>query len=67
MSPRDTPGWRKGFNEVERRVGRPLESATNAEPVLHALVQIGRLQRAIARPVDQAASWALHLAGLPSR
>lgn len=66
MAPRDAPAWRRGFDEVERRIGEPLESATNAAPVLEALIRLGRLQRAITGPADQLASHALHLIGLPS-
>lgn len=66
MSSGNSPGWRRAFDRVERRVGPPLESAANAPEFYSVLTMARRAQRAIGGRADRLASWALHQAGLPS-
>lgn len=66
MSSGTSPGWRRAFDRVERRLGPPLESAANA-PEFYSLLALGRrAQRTFGSRADRLASWALHRAGLPS-
>lgn len=66
MTPTTSPGWRRAFDRVERKLSPPLESAANA-PQFHSLLVMGRrAQRAVGSRADRLASWALHQVGLPS-
>jgi hypothetical protein len=62
----DSPLWRRAFNDVERRVGRPLASATSSPEFQSATLKLRRARRAVAKPVHSVAGFGLHLAGLPS-
>ena len=62
----DSPAWRRGFDEVERRLGAPLGSATNSADFQVALQQVQRANRLIAAGVNGIVSWGLHLGGLPA-
>jgi hypothetical protein len=66
MSHRDTPGWRRAFDTVERRIGGPIESAMNAPDLYSILAIARRTQRVVATRVDQLTSCALHQIGVPS-
>src|SRR5918995_394272 len=66
MSPTDTPLWRRAFDDVERRVGAPLASATSSSDFQAAVLRLGRLRKAVVRPVHAVADRGLHLIGLPS-
>lgn len=61
-----SPAWRRAFNSVERRVAPPLEAVTASPDVHVTLDKLRGARRAVARPVDRAVSWGLHIAGLPS-
>jgi hypothetical protein len=62
----DSPVWRRAFDGVERRVGRPLESATSSSDFQSVALKLGRAKRAISRPVQSVAGLGLRIAGLPS-
>jgi DNA transposition AAA+ family ATPase len=62
----DSPLWRRVFDDVERRVGRPLAAATSSSDFHEAALKLRRLRRAVVRPVHSAAGLGLHLVGLPS-
>jgi hypothetical protein len=66
VAPADTPLWRRAFDDVERRVGQPLASATSSSDFQSAVVKVRRLRRTAVRPVHAVAGLALHLVGLPS-
>lgn len=66
MAPRDSPLWRRAFDDVERRVGQPLASATSSSEFQAAVLRARRLRKAAAKPVHSVAGMALHLVGLPS-
>ena len=63
----ESPAWRRAFDGVERRISPPLETVTSSTEFQIAAQKLRRAKRAILRPVDGAASWLFHLAGLPSR
>jgi hypothetical protein len=67
MSPQPPSALRRAVDRVERALGPPLESATNAPEFYSVLVTARRVQRAVGSRADRLASWALHQAGLPSR
>lgn len=66
MSPTDTPLWRRAFDGVERRVGKPLTSATSSTDFQATVVKLGRLRNTVVKPVHSVADRGLHLIGLPS-
>jgi hypothetical protein len=63
----DSPVWRRAFNSVERRVSRPLGSTTGSTNFQVAARKVHSATQAIVRPIEDVATWGLHLAGLPSR
>jgi hypothetical protein len=62
----DSPLWRRAFDDVERRVGRPLASATSSSEFQAATLKLRRARRAVVKPVQSVAGFGLHLVGLPS-
>ena len=66
MAGADTPLWRKAFDGVENRIGRPLESATGSSHFHNAVLTIRGVKRAVIGPVQSVVEFGLHLAGLPS-
>jgi hypothetical protein len=62
----DTPLWRKAFDGVENRIGRPLESATGSSQFHTAILTLRGVKRAVIGPVQSVVGFGLHLAGLPS-
>jgi hypothetical protein len=66
MSQGNPTEWRRVFDRAERTVRPPLERAANSPEFYSLLVTAQRLHRAVSSRTDQLASWALHLAGLPS-
>lgn len=66
MAGKDSPLWRKVFDDVERRVGGPLESVTGSPDFHVAALRLGRAKRAVVAPVQSVVGFGLHLVGLPS-
>ncbi|KQT93513.1 hypothetical protein ASG49_00380 [Marmoricola sp. Leaf446] len=65
--PREHPPlWRRVFDDVERRVGEPLAHLTSSTEFQSATVKVGRLKRAVARPVHAVAGLGFHLVGVPT-
>jgi hypothetical protein len=67
MARADSPAWRQAFDSVERRVSPPLVSTTSSADFQATVLFLRRARRAVERPVEDLASWGLHLVGLPSR
>jgi hypothetical protein len=67
MARADSPAWRRAFDGVEKRVSPPLVSTTSSADFQATVLFLRRAKRAIERPIEDAASWGLHLVGLPSR
>lgn len=61
-----SPLWRRAFDDVERRVGRPLALVTSSEELHATATRIRRVTKAVSRPVQGVTGLGLHLAGLPS-
>jgi hypothetical protein len=66
MARADSPLWRKAFDGVENRIGRPLESATGSSQFHTAVLAVRGVKRAVIGPVQSVVGFGLHLAGLPS-
>ena len=66
MAGADSPLWRKAFDGVENRIGRPLESATGSSQFHTAVLTLRGVKRAVVGPVQSVVGFGLHLAGLPS-
>lgn len=66
MAAGNRPLWRRVFDDVERKVGRPLTSVTSSTELHSAAVQIRRVGDAVSKPVQGIAGVGLHLIGLPS-
>jgi hypothetical protein len=66
MARADSPAWRRAFDEVERRIGPALSSATNSPDFQVTLQELQRVNRTIASGVNGIVSWGLHVAGLPA-
>ena len=66
MASGGSPLWRRVFDDVERRVGRPLTSVTSSEEFHSAALKLRRARQAVSVPVQGVAGLGLHLAGLPS-
>lgn len=66
MTHADTPLWRRAFDGVERRVGKPLASTTSSADFQSTVLRLGRLRKSIVKPVHAVADRGLHLIGLPS-
>jgi len=60
------PAWRRAFDLVERRVSPALNAATRSPEVQVAVQFVELTRRSVAGGVRGAASWGLHLGGLPS-
>ena len=60
------PLWRKGFDSVERAVGRPLESAVRSELYFDVLALSTRARREAFNAVERVSVGALHLVNLPA-
>ena len=69
MSSRKRPWWR-AFDNIERRVGKPLEGAAASTRYVDLMVRGRRVQRAIGgtfvRVAGGAAGKALHAANMPT-
>jgi hypothetical protein len=64
---KSSPAWRKAFDGIERRIGRPLEAATNSPDLQNLIISLNRVRRTVSGPAEHVASWGLHRVGLPSR
>lgn len=67
----DQPVWRKGFDRVERALGRPLEEAVSSQRYIDALVVGVKVQVAVNRKlrqtVDRQIGAVLHMVNVPTR
>lgn len=65
------PAWRRTFDSVERKVGRPLEDVVTSSTYVDALVLGVKLQVTVARAVrgtvERQIGAILHLAAMPTR
>ncbi len=61
-----SPLWRRVFDDVERRVGRPLEAATTSTEFQSAALKLRQAKRVVATPVQSLTGLGLRLVGLPS-
>ncbi len=66
MPPANSPLWRRAFDDVERRVGKPLASVTSSTEFHSTAQRIRRAGGLVTRPVQSVAGFGLHLVGLPS-
>jgi hypothetical protein len=64
--PRSRPLWRKGFDTIERSVGRPLESVARSEVFFDLLAVSTRARRRAVNRLQLVSSNALHLVNLPT-
>jgi hypothetical protein len=64
--PSNTPGWRKAFDAVERRVAGPVESGVRTDAFNDAMTVVFRTRRGLQRTVERQMRHALHLANLPA-
>jgi hypothetical protein len=64
--PSNTPGWRKAFDAVERRVARPVESGVRTDAFNDAMTVVFRTRRELQRAIECQTRRALHLANLPT-
>ena len=64
--PSNTPGWRKAFDTVERRVARPVESGVRTDAFNDAMTVVFRTRRGLQRAIERQMRHALHLANLPA-
>jgi hypothetical protein len=64
--PTNTPGWRKAFDAVERRVARPVESGVRTDAFNDALTVVFRTRRELQRVTERQMRRVLHLANLPA-
>src|SRR3954468_8218211 len=60
------PLWRRAFDDVDRRISGPVESATRSDTFGDALTLAIRLQRRAQREVEKRTRRALHLVNLPT-
>jgi hypothetical protein len=61
-----SPGWRRAFDGVERRVS-PRLAGTTSSPEFQVLAQtLRRVTRAASVPVGNVTAWGLHAVGLPT-
>jgi hypothetical protein len=61
------PAWRRGFDRVERIVGRPLERVVDTSRFAEVLVLAFRAQGVVGRLAERQTRAALHLCNIPSR
>lgn len=66
MARPQSPLWRRVFDGVERRVGRPLTAVTTSTELHATAARIRRAGELVSRPVQGVAGIGLHLTGLPS-
>ena len=65
-NPPNTPGWRKAFDAVERRIARPVESGVRTDTFNDALTLVFRTRRELQRAIERQTRRALHTANLPT-
>jgi hypothetical protein len=66
VPPADSPTWRKLFDGVEKRISPPLTVVTSSSDLHLVMQRLAAAKRAVTAPAGSAASWGLHLVGLPS-
>ncbi len=66
MATSRSPLWKQVFDDVERRVGRPLAAVTSSAEFQATAMRLLRTQRSIVAPVQATVNFGLHLVGLPS-
>ena len=67
MPPSGSPAWRRAFDGVEKRIAPPLTAVTSSPDLQVVIQKLSAARRTVGAPVGDAASWGLHLVGLPSR
>src|SRR3954469_20632978 len=67
VPPSGSPAWRRIFDGVEKRVAPPLTAVTSSSDLQVVMHRLAAAKRAVTSPIGDAASWGLHLVGLPSR
>jgi len=65
-NPPNTPGWRKAFDAVERRVARPVETGVRTDAFNDAMTVVFRTRRGLQRAAERQMRHALQLANLPA-
>ena len=67
MATSKSPLWKRMFDDVERRVGGPLASATSSAEFQSAAMRLRKARRAVVSPVQSVAGFGLHIVGLSSK
>jgi hypothetical protein len=62
----NTPGWRRAFDAVERRIATPIESGVRTDAFNDAMTLALRTRRRLERAIARQSQRALHVANLPA-